>query len=86
MFSTVTDASKVALVHLVARLRAGGYQLLDTQFVTDHLARFGTTEIPKRIYGQWLTNALGKQGDFHALPPSIAGAEALRWLPSPDES
>ncbi|WP_370674515.1 leucyl/phenylalanyl-tRNA--protein transferase [Pleomorphomonas sp. PLEO] len=86
MFSTVTDASKVALVHLVARLRAGGYQLLDTQFVTDHLARFGTTEIPKRIYGQRLTAALGTQGDFHALPSSISGAEALRWLPTQESA
>ena len=84
MFSTVTDASKVALVHLVARLRAGGYQLLDTQFVTDHLARFGTTEIPKRIYGQRLAAALATQGDFHALPSPMTGAEALRWLPAQD--
>ena len=82
MFSTVTDASKVALVHLVARLRAGGYRLLDTQFVTDHLARFGTTEIPKRIYGQRLAAALATQGDFHALAASVTGAEALRWLPA----
>lgn len=81
MFSTATDASKVALVHLIARLRAGGYRLLDTQFVTDHLAHFGTIEIPKRIYGQRLSSALATQGDFHALPSSISGMEALRWLP-----
>lgn len=85
MFSTVTDASKVALVHLVARLRAGGYRLLDTQFVTDHLAHFGTIEVPKRIYGQRLAAALALQGDFTALPASITGAEALRWLPEPGE-
>lgn len=82
MFSTVTDASKVALVHLVARLRAGGYRLLDTQFVTDHLARFGTIEIPKRIYGQRLTAALATSGDFHALPSPLPGEEVLRWLPA----
>lgn len=82
MFSTVTDASKVALVHLVARLRAGGYRLLDTQFVTDHLARFGTIEIPKRIYGQRLTAALATPGDFQALPSPLSGEEALRWLPA----
>lgn len=81
MFSTVTDASKVALVHLVARLRAGGYKLLDTQFVTDHLAHFGTIEIPKRIYGQRLAAALAVQADFGALPSPVTGAEALRWLP-----
>ncbi len=86
MFSTVTDASKVALVHLVARLRAGGYKLLDTQFVTDHLARFGAIEVPKRIYGQRLSAALATQGDFHALGPSVSGEEALRWLPPPEQS
>lgn len=84
MFSTATDASKVALVHLIARLRAGGYRLLDTQFVTDHLAHFGTIEIPKRIYGQRLAAALATQGDFHALPSSISGEEALSWLPGPE--
>lgn len=83
MFSIATDASKVALVHLIARLRAGGYRLLDTQFVTDHLAHFGTIEIPKRIYGQRLAAALATQGDFHALPSSISGMEALSWLPAP---
>jgi len=46
MFSRVTDASKVALVHLVARLRLSGFMVLDTQFGTDHLTRFGGVEIP----------------------------------------
>jgi leucyl/phenylalanyl-tRNA--protein transferase len=82
MFSTVTDASKVALVHLVARLRAGGYRLLDTQFVTEHLARFGTIEIPKRLYAQRLQAALATHGDFGALPSPVSGVEALRWLPA----
>ena len=58
MFSTVTDASKVALVHLVARLRAGGYKLLDTQFVTDHLRSFGAVEVPRRRYRTMLDQAL----------------------------
>ena len=83
MFSLVTDASKVALAHLVARLNAGGYVLLDTQFITDHLARFGATEIPKRIYAQRLASAVRGIGDFHALPASIGGAEVMRWLPTP---
>ena len=48
MFSRVSDASKVALVHLVARLKIGGYGLLDTQFITDHLARLGAIEIEKK--------------------------------------
>lgn len=58
MFSRVTDASKVALVHLVARLRLGGYVLCDTQFLTTHLARFGAVEIPKADYKARLAAAL----------------------------
>lgn len=58
MFSRVTDASKVALVHLVARLKEGGFTLLDTQFVTSHLARFGATEIPRTEYRRRLGAAL----------------------------
>jgi leucyl/phenylalanyl-tRNA--protein transferase len=58
MFSRVRDASKVALVHLVARLRAGGYVLLDTQFVTAHLSQFGATEIPRGDYKVLLARAL----------------------------
>ena len=58
MFSRATDASKVALVHLVARLRLGGYVLLDTQFVTSHLTRFGALEIPRELYKQRLADAL----------------------------
>ncbi len=50
MFHRARDASKIALVHLVARLRAGGYRLLDTQYVTDHLKIFGAVEVPKRRY------------------------------------
>ena len=52
MFSFARDASKVALVHLVARLRLGGFTLLDTQFVTGHLAQFGAEEIPRDLYKQ----------------------------------
>ncbi len=58
MFSRVTDASKVALVHLVTVLRQGGFVLLDTQFTTEHLRRFGGIEIPKPIYHQMLASAL----------------------------
>ena len=58
MFSTARDASKVALVHLVARLRLGGYRLLDTQFVTSHLAQFGTEEVPRERYKQLLAGAI----------------------------
>jgi leucyl/phenylalanyl-tRNA--protein transferase len=58
MFSFVTDASKVALVHLVARLRLGGFQLLDTQFVTPHLAQFGARELARGVYKAKLSTAV----------------------------
>ena len=58
MFSTARDASKVALVHLVARMRLGGYTLLDTQFVTSHLSQFGATEIPRDAYKALLASAV----------------------------
>jgi len=58
MFSRVRDASKVALVHLVARLRLGGFRLLDTQFVTAHLAQFGAEEIPREDYKRLLAGAV----------------------------
>ena len=80
MFSRRTDASKVALVHLVARLRAGGYRMLDTQFITEHLLQFGAEEIPRAIYGRRLERALDHQGDFNALPAVVSGEEALRWI------
>ena len=59
MFSRVTDASKVALAWLVARLKAGGYRLLDCQFMTDHLASLGAVEVPRAVYAELLTAALG---------------------------
>lgn len=64
MFSRVTDASKVALVHLVERLRAGGFVLLDTQFRTDHLARFGAVEISRVEYQKRLAAALRVEASF----------------------
>jgi leucyl/phenylalanyl-tRNA--protein transferase len=65
MFSRSDNASKVALVHLVARLRKGGYTLLDTQFVTEHLAQFGAVEIPRRQYLRLLADALDKRAVFY---------------------
>lgn len=67
MFHTRTNASKMALVHLVERLNAGGYRLLDTQFVTEHLASFGGIEIPREDYELRLADALQHEGDFFAL-------------------
>lgn len=66
MFSRVPDASKVALVHLVYRLRKGGYELLDTQFTTEHLARFGVIEVPRDEYSAMLEAALQVEADFDA--------------------
>ncbi len=80
MFHRARDASKVALVHLVARLIAGGFELLDTQYVTDHLRTFGAVEIPRRRYTALLDKALlGPAANFERLPLDrpITGAEAL---------
>ena len=68
MFSYERDASKVALIYLVARLNHGGFSLLDTQFVTTHLMRFGAVEIPRNDYQVLLDKALKLKGDFHRLP------------------
>src|SRR4249919_3432601 len=80
MFHRVRDASKIALVHLVAQLRAGGFELLDTQYVTEHLRSFGALEIPRRRYRTLLDRAIaGGPADFLRLPPAIpiSGARAL---------
>lgn len=82
MFHRARDASKVALVHLVARLRAGGYFLLDTQFLTDHLKTFGAVEVPQREYHKLLDKALVGEASFGALPldKPVSGVEVLRQL------
>lgn len=68
MFSRETDASKVGLVHLVARLRGAGYTLLDSQFITRHLRRFGAVEIPRSEYRQRLAEAMKLTTDFSREP------------------
>ena len=82
MFHEVRDASKVALVHLVARLRRGGYRLADTQFVTDHLAQFGAEALPRHVYRRRLAEALTASGEWEAWPldGSVGGAEVLSAL------
>jgi leucyl/phenylalanyl-tRNA---protein transferase len=82
MFHTETDASKVALVHLVARLMAGGFRLLDTQFVTDHLKTFGAVEVANTDYHRLLEQALPHGADFFVWPRNraVTGAEALAAL------
>lgn len=68
MFSRVPDASKAALAHLVARLDAGGFRLLDSQFITGHLASLGAVEVPRETYLELLGAALSAEGaDFGAL-------------------
>ncbi len=77
MFSRETGASKVALVHLVARLRAAGFALLDTQFVTEHLGRFGAVEIPRTDYRRRLAAAMERKTDFRGVDQEAALAELL---------
>ncbi len=68
MFHHARDASKVALVHLVARLIAGGFKLLDTQYVTDHLLTFGAQEVPRARYRKLLDASLDGVAEFDRLP------------------
>jgi leucyl/phenylalanyl-tRNA--protein transferase len=80
MFSFARDASKAALVHLVARLRLGGFQLLDTQFVTAHLTQFGAEEIPRQAYRERLTAALAAPAHWLATPVTGALIAEFRAL------
>ena len=80
MFSVATDASKVALVHLVARLRLGGFRLLDTQFITAHLARFGAVEIPRGDYHVLLAEAVETPARFPPRPDADALQSELAAL------
>jgi len=82
LFHRVRDASKIALVHLVARLKAGGFVLLDTQFVTDHLKTFGARELTRRQYHRQLEAALLANGRFAALPAdqAIPGTQAQQMI------
>lgn len=80
MFSRRRDASKLAMVWLVARLRAGGFALFDTQFTTDHLTSLGGAEIPRVSYRAQLADALAKRADFFALPVSADTQDVLAHL------
>lgn len=80
MFTRKTDASKVALVYLVARLIHGGFSLLDTQFVTEHLKRFGTIEIDREDYHIRLAQALDSRGDFYSLAVDAEPEEVLQLV------
>jgi leucyl/phenylalanyl-tRNA--protein transferase len=80
MYSRATDASKAALVHLAARLRHGGFKLLDAQFITPHLEQFGAQTLPRRIFQAVLGVALDAPADFGALAEGASGAELLEVL------
>jgi len=77
MFSRATNMSKVALIWLVARLKAGGFTLFDTQFITDHLASLGAVEIPRSKYHEHLRHALAISGDFFAMSPELSNDQVL---------
>jgi leucyl/phenylalanyl-tRNA---protein transferase len=80
MFSLARDTSKIALTHLVARLIAGRYQLLDTQFLTGHLSQFGAQDIPRAHYRKRLVQALAGDADFYRLPAYADGASVLQAI------
>jgi leucyl/phenylalanyl-tRNA--protein transferase len=82
MFSTERDASKIALVHLTARLIRGGFTLLDTQFVTEHLRQFGTIELDRAAFQAELEKALENNADFFALSRNATGAEVAAIISS----
>jgi leucyl/phenylalanyl-tRNA--protein transferase len=84
MFSRERDASKVALVHLVARLIRGGFELLDAQFLTDHLAQFGAVAIPRSEYLARLQRALAREADFYCPEPSGSSGNFSLALASGD--
>lgn len=85
MFHVARDASKVAFVHLCARLRRGGYRLLDAQFVTAHLATLGAVEIPRRDYKRQLDRAIAAEATWWSWAPgdTVSGEAALRALSGP---
>lgn len=83
MFSLRRDASKIALVHLVARLKAGRYKLLDTQFVTEHLSQFGAIEIPRGRYHDLLRPAVDAKANFYELGgagAAVSGGTVLQLM------
>ena len=84
MFSLARDASKVALVHLVARMRLGSYALLDTQFVTSHLAQFGAVEVPRDAYKAMLATAVQTNATWISDPEPHELQAEIRILHRPE--
>lgn len=80
MFSRERDGSKIALAWLVARLRHGGFTLLDTQFTTPHLEAMGARAVPRAHYHELLDRALTRRGDFHALPSNYSASGVVQLI------
>ncbi len=80
MFHRCRDASKISLIYLVARLRAGGFQLLDSQFITNHLRRFGAIELDRTEYHTALEAALVCDGDYYSLAESASPETVLQLV------
>ena len=85
MFTRATDASKVALIHLIIRLRKGGFLLLDTQFTTPHLRRFGAVDVPRDHYKGLLGRALRESALFPVELTREEFAAGLKALRSEDK-
>jgi len=79
MFSRRRDASKIALAYLVSRLRFGGFELFDTQFVTDHLQSLGAVEISRAAYRSRLSDALQKPANFLAQSSQVTPQDVLQF-------
>ena len=77
MFSRRTDASKIALVHLMARLRHGGFRLLDAQFTNEHLKQFGVIDVPRAEFQRRLADALANEADLNLATPSLPMVTAM---------
>jgi leucyl/phenylalanyl-tRNA--protein transferase len=80
MFSNVRDTSKIALAYLVARLKAGGFTLLDTQFTTPHLEALGARNVPKAHYHALLERAIDVPAEFYSLTAGAATAEVVQLI------
>ena len=80
MFSRETDASKIAMLHLIARLKIGGFQFIDAQFHNEHLTQFGLVEMPNEEYQQLLASALTNRADFFAAPDQLSTTRVVQSI------
>lgn len=80
MFSRRTNASKIAMLHLIARLKLGGFSILDTQFYSDHLSQFGVTEIPDAEYQKMLSTHLDDEADFQRASDKLSATTVLQSI------